>query len=300
MPEVYTLIDSRGTPMALSLPNVRLRDVDGLGMPDLRHLSEQYAQQDGETYLDTRLSKRIVIFSYQLVYNNESDLWDARDDLLEIMKVFASGFTLQIVTPNGNTRLITLRYDSALSLPRSLEMAHEMQVVALQCVAHDPLLYSPNEVAVDFSAGLYAGTWLFGTATGLIFPATFGASVINTPTLVTNLGSWLAYPRLLIGGPLSGPIIENLTTSEKLDLSSYTLVAGEAVVVDLRFGYKTITSSINGNILRYLSTDSDLATFHLAADPEALNGDNTIIAHGSGATVAAQFILAYTPRWIGV
>ena len=59
MPYDLTLIDSRGDEIELKYPYIRLREIDGLGMPEVRHLEEQSAQQDGVTYLGSRLGRRV-------------------------------------------------------------------------------------------------------------------------------------------------------------------------------------------------------------------------------------------------
>jgi hypothetical protein len=67
MPETYTLYDSAGNPTSIVRPNWRLQSVDGLGMPDVEHISEQYVGQDGEVYLSSRLKRRFVNLKFQLV-----------------------------------------------------------------------------------------------------------------------------------------------------------------------------------------------------------------------------------------
>jgi len=174
MPEVYTLIDSLGNQLDFGLPNFRITGVEGLGMPGVTHLSEKYAQQDGETWSGASLEKRIVTVSFHIVRESESDLWDARDELLRLIKTLTAGFKLRVTLPNAGVRQIDLRYDSAFSLPRTIEMHDQQQRAVLQCVAHEPLLYDPTSALWAFAvSGGGAGSW----AWPLGYPAGWGGSV---------------------------------------------------------------------------------------------------------------------------
>jgi hypothetical protein len=272
MPETYTFIDYYGNYTAIALEHWRLASVDGLGMPDVGHLGSRYAQQDGETYLGTRLKKRIVTFSFQLVHDTESDLWDARDELLRIMQNFAHGFHLLISLPNGDTRQIDLRFDSGLTLPRDLSENLTQQVCVMQCVAHQPLIYDPDPEVLDFGE----------------------AEIVQTPVIIDNVGSWAAYPIITVTGPLNEPYLENYDTDEVLDFSSFDIAGGDIVTIDLTPGHKTITSANAGNILPYLTADSDLATWHL--DPL----DNSIQFWGYGATYDTLIEFSFNALYIGI
>jgi len=272
MPEIYTFIDYYGNETDLLLEHWRVMSVDGLGMSDVGHLGSRYAQQDGETYLGTRLKPRIITMSFQLVYDTESELWDARDGLLRIMQHFAHGFHLRIALPNGDTRQIDLRFQSGLTLPRDLSQNLTQQVCVMQCIAHEPLLYDPDPEVYSYGE----------------------AEIVQTPGVIANVGSWVAYPIITVTGPLIQPWLENTTTGEVLDFSAFDIAGGDVVTIDLTPGHKSITSVAAGNILPYLTTDSDLATWHL--DPL----DNWIQFWGAGATYDTLIEFSFNALYIGI
>jgi hypothetical protein len=280
MPETYTLIDrqtSAQTPILL--PNWRLQTVDGLGMPNVVHVAEEYVGQDGEVYLSSKLKKRFVNLKFQLVEDTEADLWDARYALLEIVKVLAAGFYLRIAAPNGDVRQLDLRYSDGLGMLRDLAQNLAQQVAVLQCVAHDPLLYDPTPLAAVFDQG-----------------------DIGNDVDVPNPGSWQTYPVIGIHGPLGDVLVENRTSAEtmELDLGAYVLGAGDEVLINLSPGYKTIVSTLNGNIISYLTDDSNLATWRLLTAPVAPLGVNTIRVSGTGDGAGTAFVLDYYARYIGM
>jgi hypothetical protein len=281
MPETYTLIDrqtSAQTPIVL--PNWRLQTVDGLGMPDIVHVAEEYVGQDGEVHLSAKLKKRFVNLKFQLVYDTEAELWDARYALLEIVKVLTIGFYLRITAPNGDVRQLDLRYSDSLGMLRDLDQNLAQQKAVLQCVAHDPLLYDPD----------------------VIDTTNWDQTHIGDDEDVLNPGSWETYPLIVIHGALANVTVENITSAEtmKLDLGTYVLTTADEVMIYLAPGYKTITSTLNGNIISYLTSDSNLATWRLLTAPVAPAGVNTIKVSGTGADGATHFMLEYYARYIGM
>lgn len=92
--------------------------------------------------------------------------------------------------------------------------------------------------------------------------ATAAAGSVN----VTNAGTATAYPRVQFyrTGGTSATLrsLRNETTGQEL-LFNLPLFAGETIILDLRPGAKTLTSSSRGNVLWALMPKSDLATWGL-------------------------------------
>ena len=104
----------------------------------------------------------------------------------------------------------------------------------------------------------------------------------------------------MITGPCQNPKIENLTTGEKLELL-YNVAAGQIVTISLAVGQKSITDNYGLNLIGALTGDSDLATFHLAPDPEVAGGDNTIKATLGGATPGTTSVqFKWFARYVGI
>lgn len=281
MPETYTLIDRQTSAQTPIIPDHwRLQSVDGLGMPDIVHVAEEYVGQAGEVHISSKLTKRFVNLKFQLVEDNEADLWDARYELLEIVKVLQAGFYLRIAAPNGDERQLDLRYSDGLSMIRDLGQNLSQQMAVMQCVAHDPLLYDPD----------------------VIDTTNWDQAHIGDDEDVLNPGAWDTYPLISIHGALANVTVENITSAEtmKLDLGTYVLTTADEVTIYLAPGYKTITSTLNGNIISYLTSDSNLATWRLLTAPVAPAGVNTIKVSGTGADGNTRFMLEYYARYIGM
>jgi hypothetical protein len=98
---------------------------------------------------------------------------------------------------------------------------------------------------------------------------------------------------------LSGPIIENTSTGDKLQFV-YDVPTGATLIVGLQYGNKYVVDGSGNNLIGTLSEDSDLATFHIAPDPEVAGGVNVISVTGIYATGATAVALTYYTRYIGI
>lgn len=97
-----------------------------------------------------------------------------------------------------------------------------------------------------------------------------GTATASALTTVTNNGSANSYPIIKIIGPGQIYTLINYTTGEEIFFNNLTLVDGETVILDLRPGKKTFTSSFRGNIINAIVEGSDVESFHL------MPGENSI------------------------
>jgi len=117
---------------------------------------------------------------------------------------------------------------------------------------------------------------------------------------ITYSGNWLTYPRILITGPLDSIEVENQATREKIGID-YNIPAGRTVILDLAYGVKTVYDNLGTNLIGTVTPESDLATFHIAPDPEAPNGLNFISVVGSGIESGQTKVrIEFYNRYIGI
>lgn len=296
MAVTYDLLDVRGGLLPLRAPHLVLNSVGGLGMPPVRRIVHAQAQQDGQTYIDTRLEARVITFGMDVYAPCEADLWDVRDDLLRLMSEFAAGFILRAnILPHGVRRQLDLRYMAGMDLTHDLHVARYVQSAPFQGIADDPIFYDPALVAISYNLGA-----LLGTGFPWAFPHAFGTDAFTSMTPIIYPGSWKAFPIIRITGPADTISIVNNTTGENIDFGAAAIVAGEVLTVDCTPGRKTVTSSISGNVQSWLTTDSDLATFHIAPHPEAPGGINDIQVTFLGGMAPTTIMITYHVRYIGI
>lgn len=146
--------------------------------------------------------------------------------------------------------------------------------------------------AVNTNTANKAGTDSGSAWIGALAPA---AAVSGN---ITYVGTWLEYPVLTLAGPLVSPVISNTTTGETLSFG-ITLLVGETLTIDLRYGSKTVIKSDGSNQIGTLTPESDLATFHLAPDPEAPGGVNAFTLRATAGDTGSLTVAWYA-RYIGI
>jgi len=255
----------------------------GFGMPPISYITQRSPIQHGETAIDFRLNPRVIQLVHRRNGCSREEYWANRSALLNVIRPNRANYYGRSYPPllqHGKLRKI-FKDGSMRDLDVVIEQGPEFVArdpsrwdewaftETLRFIAHDPILYDPVEKSQVWTLALDSELEF-----EITFPIRFGDQAVNTNTDITYLGSWLSYPRFVIQGPTTGFYIENTTTEEVL---RYTrrIVNGETVTVGLDFGNKSIVSSVSGSVIRYLTDDSDLATFHIAPDPEAPSGVNT-------------------------
>jgi len=297
----------------LNSDEIRLIDYD-LDIAAISRLSQRYPDQLGDTDLGYRMAPRYSDFAWALNGASLSDYWEIRARFLGIF-VPRVDDPIQFVFNFGDFR-------RALDVVLDGEFLFRDRVESVERVSgvlksSDPRLYDPDIVTVIFdlegSSGDSSGwpipwpiPWPIGTST---------LSLIKTITYAG--GSRLAapeYPVIRVKGPITDPVIENLTTDEKIDLSANGGIvladSSEWVDIDLsnfpRRDSKTIRDQDGESVDQYLSTDSDLSTFHLAPAGELLfdgsycTGNNLIEVSGDDVDSETQVLFNYHDRYYAI
>jgi hypothetical protein len=142
----------------------------------------------------------------------------------------------------------------------------------LPLVAEVPYILG-EEIKSEYTSFLAAGG-----GGGLMFPFTFPFDFVDPTSpganVFFNAGDVLTWPTITIIGPVTNPVIRNLTTGDALGFDSLTLLAGETVVIDT---YEE-TVFKNGDPYQSLDGALDIETstfWHM------LPGDNVISLGGS-------------------
>lgn len=274
---------------------------DGFGMAPSERITEKGPMQHGVTDLGFRLQPRIITLVFAIQKPRGNDYWDGRDEVLRWFKPSNDALILRL-RKFDYRRALDIYYYNDLTLPsndgRDLRKNEVYHRIAVQCYAPDPTWYDPETVSLNYDLGL--GAEMFEVP--LEVPVDVGAdSAHDLPIVINYAGSWLTYPIIRIYGPIDDPVLENSTTGEKLDFSTgITIGVGEWYEIDCRYGYKTVVDQAGVNKIADLTTDSDLATFHIEAEYEAAGGVNTLLFSGANGSPNTRVTIQYMTRYIGI
>ena len=130
-----------------------------------------------------------------------------------------------------------------------------------------------------------------------------GSATLSEGFTIEYIGTWDAFPTLTVVGPWDNFSITNAATLETLDFG-YNINGGDIVTFDLAYGVKSVTDQNGVNLIGSLSTDSDLATFHLASDAEITtgldSGINPMTVTGNNLTRDSGLVVEWYTRYIGI
>jgi len=277
--------------------------IGGLGMAPLRYVTQRGPYQHGQTMLDYFLEPRIIQVRHRRIANSRTGQWDIRADLLDHIRpnrqainTLQPGVLRKIMADGTKRDINVIVQDGPMFDPIGGSTWDEWSIDdIIRFIAHDPVFFDPTQVETEFN---------FSTFEELVFPADFPiaffASTFDETDTIEYSGTWLSYPQIVMTGPMTNPIITNTTTGEKIELD-YNISAGEIVTITTEYGNKTITNEDGDNLIGTLTTDSDLATFHVAPDPVAPDGENVFRVQGAGAdSSATNMVVKYYTRYIGI
>lgn len=269
---------------------------DGLGMPDLRRLEERGPMQHGSSDRGYRLEPRYASYIFGVSGWTKAELWDKRQALLRIFRP-SRPIIMKHVLDNGDVRYLDCLFSGGMKMPSADRRGLIFQKLAVTLKADDPTYYDPEGESLTFALGGGGDAWEFPWE----IPWGVGASTIDATTDLEYEGDVATYPTIIrITGPVDDPILTNLSTGEKLDFTGASITGGNYYDIDLRYGFKTIVDSTGADVLSDLTSDSDLATFHLAADDEVPDGINTLRFQGDVVTESTKVEISYLNRYSGI
>ncbi len=268
----------------------------GFGMAPSHRLTQRGPMQHGETDVGFRLDAATFGFTVGMKALSLSDQYALRQTMIRAFAPTAEALQVRVTLPDGEIRQRDAYLIDGLAF-ESGSFSGYYGEIPVRLVAPDPTWYDPAGDAATFALG---GSEDTGGVVPEPVPTFVGASVLNASVAVTYGGTWLEYPRIRITGPITDPVITNVTTGEKLDFTGTTIGAGKWYELDLRYGYKTVLDDSGTNVVGDLTSESDLATWHLAVDPEAAGGINSITVTGSAATSATSVHLVWFERYLGI
>lgn len=298
---------------------------EGLGIPPIEYVTERGVYQHGETMRAYYLRPRIVQLIARRNFCNRLLYWAGRTQLINAVRpnrtVLARPTVLRKYLPNGAIRDLDVYIEQGPAFAaRQLDRWDEYSYSeTLRLIAYDPTFYDPTVrtlTVVSPTEGGEGGEGEEGEELieQLQFPITFPIlfQSFQETTDITygessddvsgsggsdgEGGNWLTHPTITIVGPITNVIIRNETTDEQIAIS-YVLDAGETITIDLRYGVKSVTKNDGTNLIGYVSSLSDLGTFHLTP---ANGGVNTISVYGSATSSATSVTFTWFNRYIGI
>ena len=272
----------------------RLISDDGTGMLPMHRLRERGPLQHGSTDLGYFYDPRTILLMLAVMDTSVANIDVKRKALQDIFAPQTAPLYLRYTLDGGDVRQIECHYLEGLNLPHNQTGLHFRTPVTLLC--NEPTFYDPDALNQVFAIAAGTDTWEVPFAV----PWTVGASTIDSNIAISYGGNAPSYPIIRITGVATDPVLTNATLGLKLDFTGTTIGAADYYEIDLRYGRKTVVDSAGANQLADLTTDSDISTFRIAADPDAPGGINSLNFTCTAATLATACTVVYYERYIGI
>jgi len=247
----------------------------GHGLTPFHLITQRGAYQQGETTVDYRKDPRVIVVPLLIQTQTLEAQGIARQTLIKMFRPSNVGGTLT-VTNGALVRTINVRPLGGLVFDHVQGEGFYIKT-AVQLRADDPTWYDPTPVTF-IATPTVAGT---PTVVPFVVPFTFGTSTIATTSAITNDGSAETYPIITCTGPITGLTITNNSTGDVIAFNA-AIAAGRTYTINLQYGYKTVIDDLGANRYGEITAASTLATWNIAADPEAPGGENGEQPPGGG------------------
>jgi Siphovirus-type tail component, C-terminal domain len=179
---------------------------------------------DGPAYLDTRA----ITIEGTAVCVDRISTWRARDIIASVCGDPSLGLATLVVTQTGyGARRAAVRRTNDVKTESMAPGAFRWSIIL---VAPDPRRYAdtPSSAAIGLPQ-VGSGGLVFP----LVFPLTFGSGTSGGQLLLTNNGTMATWPAWDILGPVTGPVITNLDTGERLAFDpAFDVPAGQHLLID--------------------------------------------------------------------
>lgn len=272
---------------ALPEPPFRYLSSEGFGGTDNEIQTRRGAYQDGTTLQQVRLSPRTLMIRFLILAADRAGVEQKRRRIAAAYNPRNGLGTLVWTQEDGSQyalRCVALS-GSPTFLAGRTSQGRSWQEVIVDLQAPDPCWFDAAATRVP----------LAGLTGGLAFPAFFPASfaAMGSTMIVVNKGDIAAPIRIEIPGPCLNPVVENLTTGERLALT-LDVAEGQTVLIDTTYGSLLCRlQARNGtqtNAMQYLTPDS---TFW------QLEPGENIVTY-SAASGSAAVTIEYASRYTGV
>ena len=286
---------------------IRLLAYD-LGLAAVRRLAQRAPAQNGDTDLGYRTDARYLDLFFAIHGTTVADYRDIRERFLTIFQP-RDDDPVQLVFDFGDRiRAVDVNLTSELAWKERIERTEKVSGVFK---ASDWRLYDPEIRTVLFSLSA-GGLPVTGWPIPWPIPWAIGTDVLDMTVDITYAGlSRLGapeYPLFRILGPITDPVLTNETTGELIDLSDNggLILVDPTEWVDIDLTEKMMLDQDGNSVDEFLTTNSDLSTFHLAPAGERLpagaycTGINSIRVTGSGINSETVVVMSYFDRYSGV
>lgn len=215
------VVDAQGTQWVVN-------NFDGWqGAPGVRTTLTERPSEHGSFDGPSLLQPRVITVEGIAYATDRSAAFLARDIVASVCGDTTSLQTLVVHETGRPTKRASVRRSAETKTGPITDSAFAWSMIL---VAPDPRRYADD--GSSRSVGL-TSPGSGGLVFPLVFPLVFGSTLAGAEVDLVNSGTIPVFPTFTLAGPVTGPIIRNLTTGQRLEFDpTFALAAGETLTID--------------------------------------------------------------------
>lgn len=225
-------------------------------MPTWTFTEQQSPAFDGAIIKDASINARDITIPVYVRDVSRSAVLNRVRSIIKAMSP-AKGDGRLIINSDGSVRVLNCRFKNGFANDGqgSFQLTNWMKSMIV-FRAGDPYFYDQTPTTFDVAYEERDTSFFPIPPMQLYNPNVFSGSGEATPT-VNNAGDVQTWPIIKIYGAGENPVITNLTTGKKIEITK-TMLDGEIIIIDTDPVKKTVTDGAGGNLWPNLSADSTL------------------------------------------
>lgn len=262
------------------------------GHPQINFIEDRGPSQHGSTVRDWRAQPRTI--TIELFDESCNGMQCSYAEIVDALRLTRSGYPGYLRVLNQDSSLLEIPAYIQDGLTGGRDMGSGLSPKQMRDVVQ---LYCPDpiwrQVEVQTVTAEPVPT---NSCMPLCLPACLGSGIISETINICYTGSWdCDQITIVLTGALDSPVITNVTTGQVIELN-YDISLGETVTITITPTSSSIVSSTAGNIIGSLTSNSDLAFFHLMA-----RTTNILTFEGAnGIQDITSIALSYYNRYLSV
>ena len=223
----------------------QIQSVDGLeSLPGIRNQDDNRGYNDGMFSGRDFLGGRTIVITFNTFGSVGASAQENYNTIQRTLLPQTSGTTpLYFMLSDNLTEQVIYARVRALQTTIDPNYTYGYITSQVQFFCPDPLYYASNEQTADM---------LFAAAQGRTynrsFNYTYGAGSASITTTINNAGWATTYPTITINGPITNPVIGNVTQNAQMNFTG-TYSSADLLVVDLYNKLITLNGSPARNTL---------------------------------------------------
>jgi len=284
---------------AISGYTFHLLGFQDVGLPPITRITQRGAFQHGDTNIDFRLNPRTFTIDGLVEASNAFEHLQIRQMLGRIFKVSNTASTIQYETSDGFTtitRAIDCYVSGDLNVSSNTSAGYDVYYT-IELRADNPLWYDPNQNIVQLTGSVVGDP----TDIPAVIPRTYGTNGLDSSSIISYDGTFLAYPIITVFGGSAGLqnlTIANVTTNKIIAIGNVPVNA--TYTIDLRYGYKTVVDQNGVNRITNIDPQSNLTTFAIVPSNSYDPYDNEITVECDNASANSSVTLSFYTQYTSI